>query len=114
MKNTVAVIHSAFEDAPRVVAFVEVGERTGEEALEYAYRRTNNIGGSWSRPATFDFNGETVDNPDYSEDVTVMAELPVSERTGETMGLRSTSMFDQMLMNGVKYRVAFAGFEEIV
>jgi hypothetical protein len=45
----VAVIHSAFEDAPNTVAFVEVGERTGDEALEYAYRRTNNIQGSWSR-----------------------------------------------------------------
>ena len=32
----VAVIHSAFEDTPRTVAFVEVGERTGNEALEYA------------------------------------------------------------------------------
>ena len=44
----VAVIHSAFEDTPRTVAFVEVGERTGNEALEYAYRWTNNVEGSWS------------------------------------------------------------------
>ena len=32
----VAVIHSAFEDSPRTVAFVEVGDRAVEDALEYA------------------------------------------------------------------------------
>lgn len=112
--NTVAVIHSAFEDAPRTVAFVEVGERTGNEALEYAFERTNNIMGSWSRPATFEFDGGVVENGDFSEDVTVMAELPVSSRTGEVMGLRSTSMGDQMLFGNKKYKVAAFGFEEIV
>lgn len=111
--STVSVIHAAFEDSPRVVAFVEVGDRTGTDALEYAYRRTNNIMGSWSRGATFEFNGETVVNEDFSEDVTVMAELPVSERTGETMGLRSTSMGDQMLLGNVKYEVAAFGFKEV-
>ena len=34
----VAVIHTAFEDTPRTVALVEVGDRKGNEALEYAYR----------------------------------------------------------------------------
>ena len=32
----VAVIHTAFEDAPHTVAFVEVGDSTGNDALEYA------------------------------------------------------------------------------
>ena len=41
----VAVIHTAFEDAPNTVAFVEVGDRTGNDALEYAYRWTNNVMG---------------------------------------------------------------------
>jgi len=100
--NTVTVIHTAFEDSPRVVALVEVGSRTGDEALEYAYHRTQNLGGSWSRN---DFEP----NPDYSEDVTVMAELPVHE--GVTYGLRSTSMGDRMLMGNVKYKVAMCGFE---
>lgn len=112
--NTVSVIHAAFEDTPRVVAFVNVGDREGTDALEYAFMRTNNIGGSWSRPATFEFGGETVDNPDFSEDVTVMAELPVSKRTGEVMGLRSTSMGDQMLLGTTKYEVAAFGFKELV
>ena len=83
-------------------AIINVGDRTGDEALEYAYHRTQNLGGSWSRN---DFEP----NPDYSEDVTVMAELPVHE--GVTYGLRSTSMGDQMLMGNIKYKVAMCGFE---
>ena len=102
--NQVAVIHTAFEDTPRTVAFVEVGERTGNDALEYAYRWTQNIMDSWSLKMPEDGN----------DDVTVMGELPVSERTGQTMGLRSTSVGDQILMGTKKYKVAFAGFEEIV
>lgn len=112
--TAVAVIHTAFEDTPRTVAFVEVGDRKGTEALEYAYMRTNNINGSWSRSRHVEYDGQLVENPDYSEDVQVMAELPVSERTGETMGLRSTSMGDQMLLGNTKYKVAMCGFEEIV
>ena len=100
----VTVIHTAFEDSPRSVALVEVGDRTGDEALEYAYHRTQNIGGSWSRN---DFE----DNPDYSEDVTVMADLPVHE--GVTYGLRSTSMGDQMILGTEKYKVDMVGFELI-
>jgi hypothetical protein len=98
----VAVIHTAFEDSPRTVAFVEVGERIGNEALEYAYRWTNNIMGSWSMKL-----GE-----DANDDVTVMAELPVYD--GQTYGLRSTSMNDQILVGNKKYKVAAMGFEEIV
>ena len=100
----VAVIHTAFEETPRTVAFVDVGERTGNDALEYAYRWTQNIMDSWSLKMPEDGN----------DDVTVMGELPVSERTGQTMGLRSTSVGDQILMGTKKYKVAFAGFEEIV
>lgn len=110
----VTVIHSAFEDSPRTVAFVNVGDRVGDAALEYAFERTNNIRGSWSRAEEFMFNGEVVTNEDFSPDVTVMADLPVSKRTGEVMGLRSTSMGDQMLLGNKKYKVAAFGFEEIV
>ena len=99
----VAVIHTAFEDTPRTVALVEVGERTGTEALEYAYRWTQNIMDSWSLKMPEDGN----------DDVTVMAELPVSKRTGQTMGLRSTSVGDQMLLGNKKYRVAGFGFKEV-
>jgi hypothetical protein len=102
--NKVTVIHTAFEASPRTVAFVEVGIRTGDEALEYAYHRTQNLGGSWSR-------NDIENNPDYSEDVTVMADLPVHE--GVTYGLRSTSMGDQMLLGTEKYKVAMCGFDRI-
>lgn len=106
----VAVIHSAFEDAPNTVAFVEVGDRTGDDALEYAYRWTNNVMGSWSIKEEY-LGGQ--ENGDYNEDVTVMAALPVSKRTGQVMGLRSTSMGDFMLLDGVKYKVDMVGFKEM-
>ena len=96
--NQVAVIHTAFEDSPRTVAFVEVGDRTGNDALEYAYRWTQNIMDSWSLKMPEDGN----------DDVTVMGEIV------NGMGIRSTSVGDQILMGTKKYRVAFAGFEEIV
>lgn len=97
----VAVIHTAFEETPRTVAFVEVGDRVGDEALEYAYRWTQNIMDSWSMKMPEDGN----------DDVTVVGELPVYD--GQTYGLRSTSMGDQMLMGTTKYKVSMVGFEEI-
>ena len=106
----VAVIHTAFEDVPKTVAFVEVGERTGVEALEYAYRWTNNVMGSWSIKEQF-LGVEK--NGDYNDDVTVMAPLHWSERHQTHMGLRSTSVGDQMLMGTTKYNVTAVGFEEI-
>jgi hypothetical protein len=110
--NQVTVIHSAFEDTPVEVALVDVGDRTGLAALEYAYERTNNIMGSWSKPAKFDFNGQTVANEDFSEDVTVLAPLPLN-RDGFQMGLRSTSVGDTIIMGESVYKVGFAGFKEI-
>lgn len=115
MKNEmkqVAVIHAAFGDVPHTVAFVNVPEDYDvTEALEYAYRRTQNIEGSWSKGKTFEWDGEVYDNPDFSEDVTVMA--PLHERDGKTYGLRSTSMGDQMLFGVDKYEVSAFGFEKV-
>ncbi len=99
----VAVIHTAFEKSPRTVAFVNIPEdaRSTDEALEYAYRWTNNVMGSWSRT-------DIEDNGDYNPDVTVMASL------GEGgMGLRSTSMGDQMLTGTKKYKLAACVFGEV-
>ena len=45
---------------------------------------------------------------DGNDDVTVMGELV------DGMGLRSTSVGDQILMGTKKYKVASAGFEEII
>lgn len=114
MTMQVAVIHSAFEETPRTVAFVNVPEDMEVmEALEYAYRRTQNIEGSWSKGPQIEWDGVIHENGDYSEDVTVMAELPVGE-DGKVYGLRSTSMMDQMLFGTKKYRVASFGFKEMV
>ena len=106
----VAVIHSAFEDTPRTVAFVEVGERTGNEALEYAYRWTNNVEGSWSMKVREFEDGQA--NGDFNPDVTVMHELHKDDQ-GKTWGLRSTSVGDQMLMGTEKYVVASIGFDKL-
>ena len=103
----VSVIHAAFGDTPHVVAFVDVPDGTDDmNAMEYAYRWTNNVMGSWSRKEKFFEDGS--ENGDYNENVTVMA--PLHENG---MGLRSTSMGDQMLVGTKKYEVAMLGFEEI-
>ena len=103
----VSVIHAAFGDTPHVVAFVDVPDGTDDmKAMEYAYRWTNNVMGSWSRKEKFFEDGS--ENGDYNENVTVMAPL---HKDG--MGLRSTSMGDQMLVGTKKYDVAMFGFEEI-
>ena len=106
----VAVIHTAFEDKPRTVAFVEVGERTGNEALEYAYRWTNNVEGSWSMKVREFEDGQA--NGDFNPDVTVTHELHKDDQ-GKTWGLRSTSVGDQMLMGTEKYVVASIGFDKL-
>lgn len=105
------VIHGAFEESPRTVAFVEVGERTGSDALEYAYRRTQNIEGSWSKGPVIEWEGQEHDNGDYSEDITVMA--PLHKKDGKEYGLRSTSVGDHILFGTVKYRVDSFGFSEL-
>ena len=70
------------------------------DALEYAYRWTNNINGSWSR-------SDLKDNADSNENVTEIAPLE------NGMGHRSTSMFDRMAIEGAWYEVAGFGFEKI-
>ena len=84
------------------VAEVEVPDTADiDAALEFAYRYTNNIDGSWSMKIGADAN----------DAVTVLAPLPVYN--GKTYGLRSTSMFDRLRVNGKTYRVATFGFDEI-
>ena len=105
------VIHTAFEDTPRTVAFVEVGERTGSDALEYAYYRTQNLNGSWSKGPVIEWDGEEHTNGDYSKDITVMAALET--RDGKQYGLRSTSVGDHIVFGTVKYTVDSFGFSEL-
>ena len=95
----VAVIHTAFEDKPSTVAFVEVpndAESTIDK-LEFAYRWTQNIMDSWSLKGPADGNDK----------VTVVGDI------SSGYGLRSTSVGDQMLVGNVKYKVARFGFETL-
>ena len=73
------------------------------EALEYAWRYTNNVDGSWSMKIGSDAN----------DNVTVLADLPVSKRTGNPMGLRSSMMGDRFEIDGVEYKVAMSGFKQV-
>ena len=91
-----------------VVGFTDVAEvnvwhtEDVDAALEYAYRYTNNVDGSWSLKIGGDAN----------DDVTVLAPLLVTA-DGRKMGLRSTSMFDRMVVNGKTYKVDMMGFKEV-
>ena len=95
----VAVIHTAFEDKPSTVAFVEVPNdaETLIDKLEYAYRWTQNIMDSWSLKMPGDSNDK----------VTVVGDI------SDGRGLRSTSVGDQMLIGNKKYVVAMMGFETL-
>ena len=87
-KEKVAVIHSAFEDAPTTVAFVEVDKvLTDMLKCEVAFKLTNNIEDAWWK----------------NEEVTPMFD-------GKTC--RSTSVGDMVLIGNRKYE--FVGTEELV
>ena len=107
MKVTVQHIEQDRETGA-VLGFTDVAEvnvwhtEDVNEALEYAYRYTNNVDGSWSMKIGSDAN----------DDVTVLAPLHVT-KDGRTMGLRSTSMFDRMVLNGKTYKVDMMGFKEL-
>ena len=78
-KETVSVIHTAYEDKPRIVAFVEVDKSLSiKEKLELAFVKTNSITEAWW------------DN----EDVNAM--FPGSY-------CRSTSVGDMVLIDKMKY-----------
>ena len=101
--NYITIIHTAFLmthdnegnrtfDKPQVVGLVNVGDREGTEALEFAFEQTQNIEESWtknSRVATF------------------------VEIKGNA-GYRSTSVGDRMIFNGDIYRVASVGFQNVM
>ena len=110
--TTATLIHSAFTDTPKVVAEIYVGDWTGDKALDYVYRATQNIEGSWSKGEKIEWDGEVYDNPDYDENITLIAPLKVAE-DGKVYGHRSTSMGDQIILGGKTYEVAAFGFKEV-
>ena len=102
----ITVVHTAFEDTPQVVAEVEYDGDSVESGLEYAYRWTNNVMGSWSRKEEVFEDGSA--NGDLNDNVVVKA--PLHEGG---MGLRSTSVGDMMHVDGRSFEVAGFGFTEL-
>ena len=98
----ITVVHKAFEDTPYVAAEVEYEGDSVESGLEYAYRWTNNVMGSWSRD-------DIEDNGDFNPAVKRVADLHE-----DGMGLRSTSVGDMMHVDGRSFEVAMMGFTELV
>ena len=83
----VAVIHSAFDEKPTTVAFVEVAKELSDtEKCEVAFKKTNTIEEVWWK----------------NEGVTYM---------GPEKTCRSTSTGDFVLVGNRKYKCAFVGWE---
>lgn len=76
--------------------------------LEFAFRRLQNIDGSWSMGPDFDY----CDNPDYDPSVTVLKPLRLIG-SGRKLGHRSCSVGDRMILNGIMYEVDSWGFKVV-
>jgi hypothetical protein len=99
------------------VATVDAPEHyDAERAMEYAFRRLQNLDGSWSMGPSImldgDFDQEHIVNPDYDPNVTVLKPLPRGVH-GQELGHRSCSMFDRMIVDGKIYEVDCIGFKEV-
>ena len=88
LKEKVVVIHCAFEDSPRTVAFVEVDKSLSiAEKLEEAFMLTNSIDNAW-----WDNKEVTAMFPDKT--------------------CRSTSIGDMALVGNMKYKCESTGWVE--
>ena len=88
-KETVAVIHAAFDETPRTVAMVAVPKgATVNEKLELAFRLTNSIDYAWW------------------ENEEVIPMFPDG-------GCRSTSVDDMVLIGTEKYICSRAGWKKV-
>ena len=88
--ETVAVIHAAYEDSPRTVAFVNVEKTlTTKQKLEKAFMLTNTIDTAW-----------------YTSDEVAYI--------GPDKACRSTSVGDMVrLENGKKFKCEMSGWSEV-
>ena len=77
-----------------------------QDACEYAFTRTQNIFGSWSKGPQFE-DGEH--NEDYSENVQVIQ--PLVTCGGKSYGHRSSMVGDLFVVNGNIYICKGIGFE---
>ena len=95
------------------VANVEAPEHYDvERALEYAFRRTQNIEGSWSQSKLVEIEGRMVVNHDYDESITVVKPLRAWS-DGVVVGHRSSMMYDRMIIDGDIYEVDGFGFRKL-
>ncbi len=90
------------------MATVDAPTDNVKTAMEFAFRRLQNLDGSWSMGPNVDY----CDNPDYHEAVQVLKPLNRGVR-GQEIGHRSCSVFDRMIVDGKIYEVASFGFNEI-
>lgn len=91
------------------VATVQVPSSEGSP-LEYAWRWTNNVEGSWSWGTPEFEDGKP--NGDYNDRVLVRQPLKV-DKTGRRWGHRSSMVGDRYVMDGRTYEVAVLGFAEV-
>ena len=98
-RSKVRIYHSERDGTYTLVASVDAATGNLPQAMEYAYRVTQNgvTHDSWSM--------------DGAADITV--EAPLHEIDGTTYGLRSTSMDDLMAVNGALFRVGQFGFSKV-
>ena len=82
-----------------------------QDALEYAYRYTQNIGGSWSMQRMLDYKGQLYENPDFNPLVTVVK--PLDGENGEKWGHRSSMVGDRMIVNNQIFEVDSFGFKNV-
>lgn len=83
--------------------------RSVEDALEYAWRWTNNLDGSWSIQKMIFENGML--NGDYNASVKVCK--PLTSHEGKEYGHRSSMMGDHFVVEGVIYNVSMVGFKKV-
>jgi len=107
----VTVYHQDRDSSFVNVATIDCGDRKGTCALDYAFHRTQNIEGSWSREAIITVRGEEHMNSDWHKDIKVNAKLPV--HNGQTFGLRSSMVGDRFYCEEGSFEVAPLGFDRI-
>jgi hypothetical protein len=111
--QTIKVIHRAFEDLNEVatVAKVTVYRNADLEAnVDFAWRVTQNIEGSWSKGEYLE-NGDL--NEDFSEWVETIAPLEIGDN-GKVWGHRSSSQGDVYVLDtGEAYVVGRNKLEQV-
>lgn len=114
----VAIFHKGHRDTNESVHVANIkaeDEWTFEDMLEYAWRWTNNVAGSWSRGPYFE-DGVTA-NGDFNPNTEVLVPLPVY--SGKTYGHRSSMVGDIFVIRTdddkdiSKFEVDFIGFKNI-